>query len=142
MKPNDLIGKKYKFYGAVNNRFRLNNKVYECVEDPSDDYRSRMEDFKVELINKSNKNSFGLFTKPVALVELKREKDYDTWDNITPDPYSYEGLWYLIDEFNHIWLTFGTNCSDDYYPSFTFNYEPKSYEHARRDYLTAKLAKL
>ena len=122
MTPDDLIGKWYNFYGAVNNFFRLNGLVYECEEDECDGWRSMMGEFTV----RSPENTDGLYNKPFARVKI--EKSYN------------DGLWEIKDNIGHTWLTFGTDKADAWYPIFIFNYQPKPYEQARHDLLTVDLA--
>jgi len=105
----DMFGKEFAFYGVCNNEFKLDNTVYEALEDESDGYRSYLDTVIV-------KQSDGIFSaQPLARVRLETE-DGDCSD-----------VCKLIDVSDgHVWLCFGTGDYDDYYPYFIFDYEPKS----------------
>ncbi len=48
---------------------------------------------------------------------------------VTYEETGSDELYKLIDtEDGHVWLEFGTHNTDDYYPSFVFNYTPKPNE--------------
>ncbi len=104
-----LIGKKFKLYYNSNlNTFQLDNTIYEVVEDPCDDYRSCLKD--VLIISDTALERYFL-----ADVEVL---------NGFNSRYSNEG-YTLIDDSGHIWLEFGTDNYDDYYPCFIYNWNPK-----------------
>lgn len=100
-----MVGSEFLFYGVDNNEFKLDDTVYEAIEDENDGYRSYLDSVVVVEGN-------GLFfTKPLARVRVE-ELD--------------ENNWCLVDVLTgHNWLTVGTDYSmDGYYPSFVFNYQP------------------
>jgi hypothetical protein len=108
---NTLVGKHFLFYGADSHYIRLDDNVYEVVEDPSDGYRSMLD----EVIH------HGVFTPsgaiflrtPLAIVEVKRDLS------------GYKDGYILEDvEYQHCWLEFGTDNTDDYYPMFYFSFTP------------------
>lgn len=99
----------YQFYGVCSNEFKLNETVFEAVEDPDDGYRSYLG--SVEVID-----SDGIFfSQPLSTVKIVSfDEKFD---------YGYR----LIDaEDGHIWLEIGTGDYNDYYPYFIFYYKPKS----------------
>jgi hypothetical protein len=103
---NDIFDKgPFEFYGVYNTKFKLGDTVFEALEDPGDGYRSYLS--SIELINHK-----GIFYKrPFALVKVQ---DYE--DGIK-----------LVDNTGHVWLKIYTDYSDDYYPSFIFEYKlPKT----------------
>ena len=104
----DLLGKKFGFYGVDNNCFKLDRKVYEAIEDESDGYRSYLD--SIEVVDKDGI----FFDKPLAFVEVK----YSEWGY-------FEGYWLEDVEDGHVWLRVGTDNADDYYPMFVFDYQPK-----------------
>jgi hypothetical protein len=105
-----LVGKKYKFYGVDNNQFKLGSVVFEAIEDEGDGYRSYLNSVIVKDVEKSI-----FFKRAIADVWLVQEDD------------GYFDGYKLIDiEDGHIWLRFGTDNSDDYYPWFVFEYSPKA----------------
>lgn len=105
----DMEGREFAFYGVCNNEFKLDDTVYEALEDEDDGYRSYLDTVIV-------KQSRGIFSsQPLARVRLETEDD----KNID--------VCKLIDVSDgHVWLAFGTGDYDDYYPYFIFDYEPKA----------------
>lgn len=104
-----LVGQEFPFFGVDNNTFKLGDTVYEAVEDESDGYRSMLEDVKV-------KDHEGLifFGQPVATVRL------------VSDDGEFDGYRLVDVADGHVWLRFGTDAADDYYPMFTFEYAAKA----------------
>lgn len=96
----------YKFYGVDNNFFKLDDTIYEVVEDPDDGYRSYMRELRVV------PSSEGLIFNHTPIAEV-------IWNNYDED------LNMLIDaSTGHVWLRFGTNTDDSYYPWCVFEYTP------------------
>jgi len=106
MEFNEIVGKSYPFYGIDNQCFKLGQSVWEVVEDPSDGYRSYLETV-------SSHDASGLIFSGFAFANVRVVGSFGD---------GYE----LIDTYDkHIWLEFGTNYDDDYYPRFYFRYTPK-----------------
>ena len=104
----EMVGKTFKFYGVNCNCFKLNTIVWEAIEDESDGYRSYLD--SVVRIN----NTLVFSSREFARVRVEED------DNRYFDGYQ------LVDEKdNHVWLRFGTDYCDDYYPCFVFEYQPK-----------------
>jgi hypothetical protein len=98
----------YKFYGVDSNCFKLNDTIYEAVEDPDDGYRSCMEELRVV----AEPDNLIFHSLPLANV-LMQEEDED--------------IDLLVDaDTGHVWLRYGTDYSDSYYPCFVFEYTPPS----------------
>lgn len=107
----ELVGEEsFLFYGAENGHFKLDEVVWEAREDENDGYRSMLD--CVVAIRGAQKHIF--FREPLAIVTIRRAEES-----------IHEG-YELIDEEDHIWLRFGTDRSDDYYPMYYFNYSPKA----------------
>lgn len=105
-----LVGKEFKFYGAVERQFKLDNTVFQAIEDESDGYRSYLE----SIIRIDSEAIF--FNQPIAVVRVEKNEMGD-----------FEGFSLLDIEDNHEWLRVGTDITtDDYYPYFTFDYSPKA----------------
>jgi len=94
-------------------RFRLDGKVYVAVEDPSDGYRSCMNDLAVA-DDATMKNTFS----PVKVIGRHREEGkYDNADDVLE----------LIDAgTGKLALEVGTNNTDDYYPCFVAAFHPEA----------------
>ncbi len=104
----DLLGKKFGFYGVDNNCFKLGRKIYEAIENEDDGYRSYLDSIIVVNID-------GIFfNKPLATVEVKAIEFND-----------FDGYVFEDTKDGHVWLRVGTDYCDDYYPIFIFDYQPK-----------------
>jgi hypothetical protein len=108
-------GKFYPFHCLGNNKFELNYSIYEAVEDPDDGYRSCL-----GAINRAFKDDGYHDTVARVTVTLVREHHKTDYDS----EYAWE-VYKLTDKDGHVWLTFGTDNIDDYYPGFIFDYQPK-----------------
>lgn len=88
--------------------FQLGSVVFEVLEDPDDGYRSYMG--VVRVIKQDANRNPGDYLGGIKIEKI----DKNGLDG-------YE----LVDESNgHIWLSFGTDNNDDYYPCFYFNFYP------------------
>lgn len=106
---NLLVGQQAKLYlhKPDANCFQLGSVTFECIEDENDGYRSMMEEVKIKDTSASTgKNKF------LALVTIGKE------DGESSDIYK------LTDDNGHVWLKFGTDHTDDYYPCFVFRWQP------------------
>ena len=102
--------KYVNFYGVDNNCFKLGKVVLEAVEDPHDGYRSFLEAVVV-------RDGKDLIFSGVPITEVKVVKG----DNLRED------IFKLVDKAGRVWLRFGTDCYDAYYPMFVFEYTPHKY---------------
>lgn len=109
------IGVEADFYGVDCNAFKLNNIVFEAVEDENDGYRSMMSELRII----ENKENLIFFETPVARIRIEKRNEGYYGDQ------SFEGYNLVDINDGFIWLTFGTDMSDTYYPSFTFYYQHK-----------------
>ena len=112
-----LVGVDLDFYGAESQAFKVDGVVFEVLEDPDDGYRSHM----AGILARSEKD-YNFYSKPFATVRLEKI------DVEERDDYSCERMhgYKLVDnDDGHVWLTFGTEWYDDYYPMFRFEYTPK-----------------
>ncbi len=112
---NELVGngREYGLYGAESNCFKLGRWTFEAIEDESDGYRSMMDEVR-------SRSTRGLcfYRAPVAKVFVQvADQSAGGW-------YSFKG-YVLRDKKGHVWLRFGTDNADDYYPSFIFEYTPE-----------------
>jgi hypothetical protein len=109
-----LVGGDVDYYGAdtADHTFKVDGVVFKILEDPDDGYRSHL-----GAIDYTSEHSSIFFQAPVARVVIIKH---------TP---LYVVGWKLIDrEDGHVWLEFGTDHTDDYYPYFYFRHmakEPK-----------------
>lgn len=104
-----LVGKTVGFYGVDNLCFKLGRKVYEAVEDEDDGYRSYFG--SVEVVDA---NGLIFFQRALATVRIEEWAEGDS-----------EGIALVDVKDGHVWLRFGTDYSDGYYPYFFFTYEPR-----------------
>lgn len=97
------------FFGVYGNQFKLNDKVFEALEDPSDGYRSYM-----GTIATTEADSI-FFPNPLAAVKVVKWEEQEDRADEPFDGYA------IIDVFDgHVWLVFGTEYYDSYYPCFRF----------------------
>lgn len=113
-----LVGFEYDFYGIDDTSFSIGLEGKRCafqvLEDPSDGYRSYLDSVQVCM----NKKIF--FPTPLGRILIEKI-----------DSYSLSG-YRLRDLSNgHIWLAFGTDNRDDYYPIFVFLYRAMSPDAVR-----------
>jgi len=114
------LGLEADFYGVDCNSFKLDNCVFEAVEDNSDGYRSMLSDIRM----KDDVEGLIFFRTPLARVRVEDASDYLRYSFQQPDE-PFEG-YKLVDVVDgHVWLTFGTEYGDSYYPSFTYYYKTK-----------------
>jgi len=105
IKPQDLVGFEFDFYGAHSNCFKIDSFILECIEDPIDGYRSAMECLRFNSLGAVG----GFFAKPLCRVKV--EEDIEDF------------LFRLVDtQTGHTWLEFGTGDPSGYYPYFVFTY--------------------
>ena len=105
-----LIGLKASLYYINHmNQFQLGDVIFEVLEDEDDGYRSYMKEVKIIDVNAKRKP--GDFLDEI-IIEVSKKSDFD-------------GFCLKSTTSDHCWLTFGTDNSDDYYPSFTFYFQPK-----------------
>jgi hypothetical protein len=97
-------GKTFNFYGVWNNCFKLNDVVFEAIEDPDDGYRSFLDCVKVI------KEQTQIFS-PLPLCEVTIEENVFLQDGFN-----------LVEvNSNRPILTVGTDYEDTYYPCFVFD---------------------
>jgi hypothetical protein len=111
----DLVGSRANLYAVdtAQYRFKLGKIVFQVNEDPDDGYRSVLKD--VEIIDSPCFENYKILLAQVTIqvCSMTHIEGYD-----------------LIDDNGHVWLTFGTNHADEYYPGFHFYYEPYEYKIA------------
>lgn len=117
------------FYGAVlqpnvGGEFRLGVHgvlvTFLVKEDPQDGYRSSMEG----VFHPPDPDDTIFFATPIAQVQAIKGRAPEP-----PDAYhsGYKNdLYHLRDRDGHVWLEWGTDNTDDWYPSFVFDYTPKA----------------
>ena len=112
-----LIGIDLDFHGAESQAFMVDGVVFEVLEDPDDGYRSHM----AGVLARSAKD-YNFYEKPIAKVRLEKISEEEREMGAVEKMHGYK----LVDlDHDHVWLTFGTEWYDDYYPMFRFEYKPK-----------------
>jgi hypothetical protein len=105
--------KVFAFYGVCGNQFKLEDVVFEAIEDPDDGYRSYLDTIKVI-------DSDGIFQRtPLGYVYILGVEE----GSISNYGDSFSGYALVDITDNHVWLVIGTDNTDDYYPSFVFHYQ-------------------
>jgi hypothetical protein len=102
------MAKQFQFYGVCGTCYKLDDTVWEAKEDESDGYRSYLD--SVQLREETGNLTFQ--SRSLGTVNVVPSHGIDGWD--------------IVDvEDGHVWLTIGTDHSDNYYPSFVFQYNPR-----------------
>lgn len=104
-----VIGKKRRFYGMDNECFKLGNQVFEAMEDEEDGYRSYLGSVEVR-----DPKDLIFFRTPLATVTVEEWSDCHS-----------EGINLVDITDGHVWLSFGTDYLDGYYPCFFMRYQPR-----------------
>ena len=100
--------KTFDFYGVCNNRYKLNDTIWEAREDPSDGFRSYLDSIEVS----EEKHDDIFFRDSLGKVFVQGCEEVDGWQ--------------IVDEATgHVWLKIGTDYTVSYYPFFVFEYTPK-----------------
>lgn len=102
------LNQPFGFYGVDNHQFKLGRNVYEAIEDPVDGYRSHLDTVVV-------RENTGIFFKRAVDTVIVREAS---------DPF-FSGYEVVSTKDEHVWLLFGTEQTDEYYPWFVFTYSPR-----------------
>ena len=125
----NLIGCEFDFHGAQGVFVRLNDVVYEFLEDPDDGYRSHLGAVRIT----SASEHTGFFPNPVSRVILISTDNEESWPGEwTPppeEPYHdgpFSGFYLIDSDDYHIWAQIGTEYHDSYYPCFVSRYTPKA----------------
>lgn len=102
-----LVGRAGSLYTCtLLNSFQLGSVIFEVMEDEEDGYRSSMQEVKIV----NDMAPKGELLGQIQVIDM---------DTTELSGYA------LKDSDGHVWLEFGTNHSDDYYPYFVFNWTPK-----------------
>ena len=119
-----LEGMELEYFGADDaaHEFKLDNIIFKVLEDPDDGYRSHLG--VIEYGNQSDSIFFRTSLGKVRIEVYEGEiKDEDSWSSERCQGYR------LVDVTDgHVWLRFGTDNTDDYYPYFVFRHMPKEQE--------------
>ena len=105
------------YYGADagDNTFKVDDVVFKVLEDPMDGYRSYL-----GAIEYTSKHNSTFFARPIARVRI------ETYEGRNAEYSQGDQGYRLIDLADgHVWLEFGTDNTDDYYPYFVFRHFPK-----------------
>lgn len=97
------------YYNNHSCQFQLGQVIFQVNEDESDGYRSYLRD--VEIISVEAPARIRDFLAEV-IIKKSQVSNRDGWEIVDAND-------------SHVWLEFGTDNSDDYYPSFIFYTYPK-----------------
>ena len=114
-----LEGLALEYFGADDaaHEFMVDGIIFKVLEDPNDGYRSML-----GVIEYGEKSDSIFFRKSLAKVRIKTYEGRSSKDGWSKSDEGYQ----LVDvEDGHVWLEFGTDNTDDYYPYFVFRHTPK-----------------
>jgi len=115
-----LKGLTLEYFGADDaaHEFKVDGIIFKVLEDPNDGYRSCL-----GVIEYGEESDAIFFRKGLARVRI------ETYEGRNVDYSSGDQGYQLVDvEDGHVWLEFGTDNTDDYYPMFIFRHTPKEPE--------------
>ncbi|HIK67020.1 MAG TPA: hypothetical protein EYF95_03490, partial [Flavobacteriales bacterium] len=116
-----LEGSVVDYYGAdeASHEFKVDDIIFRVMEDPDDGYRSHL-----GVIEYGEQSNAIFFRNPLARVRIEsfeRERvSEEGWDSGAGTGYRFIDV-----EDGYVWLEFGTDNTDDYYPYFVFKHSPK-----------------
>lgn len=116
----NLRGARLDYYGAdeAECEFKVDEIAFKVIADPEDGYRSHL-----GVMDYSDASKSIFFSKPVAKV---RVEDFDNVGRSEEWGTQRMRGYRLVDwEDGHVWLEFGTDYTEDYYPRFIFRHQPK-----------------
>ena len=116
-----LIGGVFEYYGADDavGEFKIDDIIFRVLEDPEDGYRSML-----GAIEYSRDQSRAIFFR-ASLGRVRLEQyDFDAADDVYGE--ACRGYRLVDVDDGHVWLEFGTDNYDDYYPLFIFRHNPKA----------------
>lgn len=122
-----LEGAVLEYYGADagDHTFKVDDIVFKVLEDPDDGYRSHL-----GAIDYTQAHDSIFFRTPVARVMIETYDSGHDPDESQDEDDPFGGVkqgYRLVDvDDGHVWLEFGTDNYDDYYPYFVFRHQPKS----------------
>jgi hypothetical protein len=117
---NTDTGAVYEFFGVDENLFKIGPHVIRVLEDESDGYRSHLGSVEIDPKLEGVRPIF--FGRPIDSVRIHRA-DNTLW---TTDSSCFAGFELRSAVDGHVWLRFGTENYDDYYPLFIFKYTPRT----------------
>lgn len=100
--------KTFDFYGVCGNRYKLDDIVWEAMENKSDGYRSYLGSIDVS----AEKSSDIFFAASLGKVYVSKCADPEGWQIVD-------------EETGHVLLRIGTDYGDNHYPCFRFVCAPK-----------------
>jgi len=117
-------GAAFEFFGVDENLFKIGSHVIRVLEDESDGYRSHLGSVEIDPKLEDVKPIF--FRRSIDSVRIHRVTEVDNTPWSTDLLLSFFGfeLRSVVD--GHVWLRFGTENYDDYYPCFIFSYTPRT----------------
>jgi hypothetical protein len=101
------------FYGMDNNFFKLDDQIYQAIENESDGYRSYLGEIK-PISDEEADSNFIFFQNAVdrvTIVDVSNE--------------TFHGYEIVAIEDKHTWVRVGTDNVDDYYPMCIIWYHPR-----------------
>lgn len=104
-----LVGRTVGFCGVDGNVVCLSvdgrRLAFEAIEDEADGYRSSLSDLVQVPVT-----GHAFFRRSIAQLRVERDEELEGHRLVSDD--------------GHVWLRIGTANADDWYPMFTFCYDP------------------
>lgn len=113
-----LKGIDIEYFGAdaATYEFKLDGIIFKVLEDPNDGYRSML-----GVIEYGEQSDSIFFREALGKIRI------ETYEDMSRDEYNSgcQGYRFVDIEDGHVWLEFGTDNTDDYYPYMIFRHMPK-----------------
>jgi len=122
-----MDGMVMDYYGAdeASHEFKVDDIIFRVLEDPDDGYRSHL-----GVIEYGEQSNAIFFRSPVAKIRIESFERVPTPEKpgleIDCEFMAGSGYRFIDVEDGHVWLEFGTDNTDDYYPYFVFKHSPKA----------------
>lgn len=119
-----LEGMDLEYFGcdSAAYEFKLDDIIFKVLEDPDDGYRSCL-----GVIEYGDQSDAIFFRHSLGKVRIETYSD-ETEEAGWRDSIKREGYRLVDVSDGHVWLEFGTDNTDDYYPYFVFRHTPKQQE--------------
>jgi len=118
-----LEGMELEYFGADDaaHEFKLDDIIFKVLEDPDDGYRSHL-----GVIEYGTQSDSIFFRTSLGKVRIETYTGEHKGDGLSSEACQGYRLVDVAD--GHVWLRFGTDNTDDYYPYFVFRHMPKEQE--------------
>ncbi len=116
-----MVGGEFDLYGLDANCVKLNDMVFELLEDPDDGYRSYLGATRIadsEFIQRLIFFKTPLAKIRISQVHIRHDDPINSYED-------FQGYHFVDVSDGHVWCKIGTGNFSDYYPYFVCSWHPK-----------------